>query len=92
MKGDTIKIRLRGNNPMLVDQSAERIAELAEKHGIKTARPISLPTVKDILTKARKHRRTLDILSPTSGIVDALMRLELPDGVDIDIKLSPRRL
>lgn len=87
MRGKAIKIRLRGKNPELVEQSAERIVELAEKNGAKISRPISLPTVKDILTMMRTHRCSIDILSPTSKTVDALMGLELPDGVDIEIKL-----
>lgn len=87
MKSQTIKIRLRGNDPMLVNQSAERIVEFAEKNGARISRPISLPTVKDLLTMARTHRRSIDILSPTSRTVNALLDLELPDGVDIEIKL-----
>lgn len=87
MRRQTIKIRLRGNNPELVDRSAEEIIELAEKNDTKIERPIPLPTVKDIFTKTRTHRRSIDLLSPTARAVDALMGLELPDGVDIEIKL-----
>jgi small subunit ribosomal protein S10 len=87
MKRQVIKIRLRGKNPELVDQSAERIVELAEKNGTEIARPTPLPTVKDIFTKTRTHRSSIDLLRPTARAVDALMRLELPDGVDIKIKL-----
>ena len=87
MRSQKLRIRLRGNDHMLIDHSAERIVELVERNGAKTSRPISLPTVKDILTMARTHRRSIDILSPTSKTVDALMGLELPDGVDIEIKL-----
>lgn len=87
MRSQTIKIRLRGNDHVLVNQSAERIVELAERNGARVLRPISLPTVKDILTMMRTRRRSIDILSPTSKTVDALMGLELPDGVDIEIKL-----
>lgn len=87
MRGKAIKIRLRGKNHELVDQSAERIVELAEKNDTEIARPTPLPTVKDIFTKTRTHRRSIDLLSPTARTVDALMRLDLPDGVDIRIKL-----
>jgi len=87
MRGKAIKIRLRGKNHELVDQSAERIVELAEKNDTEIARPTPLPTVKDIFTKTRTHRRSIDLLRPTARAVDALMRLDLPDGVDIRIKL-----
>lgn len=68
-------------------KSQRRIIELVEKNGAKTSRPISLPTVKDLLTMTRTHRRFIDILKPTSRTVDALMGMGLTDGADIQIKL-----
>ena len=86
----------------MIDQSAERIVETAKRSGAKISGPIPLPTDKEIITVLRAthkykdareqfeiktHKRIIDILDPTSKTVDSLMRLDLPAGVDIEIKL-----
>lgn len=86
----------------LLDQSAERIVDTARRTGARVAGPIPLPTEKSVYTvlvapngekdireqfEMRTHKRLVDILEPTSKTVDALMRLDLPAGVDIEIKL-----
>ena len=97
-----IRIRLKAYDHELIDQSAEKIIETAKRNGAKVSGPIPLPTEKQIVTilravhkykdsreqfEMRTHKRLIDILDPTSGTVDSLMRLDLPAGVDIDIKL-----
>lgn len=102
MASQKIRIRLKAYDHSLIDQSAERIVETAKKTGAKVSGPIPLPTEKDIITilraphkykdsreqfEMRTHKRLIDILDPTSKTVDSLMRLDLPAGVDIEIKL-----
>jgi len=102
MASQKIRIRLKAYDHSLIDQSAERIVETAKKTGAKVSGPIPLPTEKDIITilraphkykdsreqfEMRTHKRLIDILNPTSKTVDSLMRLDLPAGVDIEIKL-----
>ena len=102
MASQKIRIKLKAYDHRLIDQSAERIVETAKKTGAKVSGPIPLPTEKDIITilraphmykdsreqfEMRTHKRLIDILSPTSKTVDSLMRLDLPAGVDIEIKL-----
>jgi small subunit ribosomal protein S10 len=97
-----IRIRLRGYDFRLLDQSAGEIVETAKRTGAKVSGPIPLPTRKNVITvnrsphvdkksreqfEVRTHKRLLDILEPTSKTVDALMKLELPAGVDVEIKL-----
>lgn len=97
-----IRIRLKGYDHNLVDQSSEKIVETAKRTGAKVSGPIPLPTKKEIITilravhkykdsreqfEMRTHKRLIDILLPTPKTVDALMRLDLPAGVDIEIKL-----
>lgn len=96
-----IRIRLKAYDHMLLDQSAEKIVETAKRTGAKVSGPIPLPTQKEIITilravhkykdsreqfEMRTHKRLIDILLPTSKTVDALMRIELPAGVDIEMK------
>ena len=81
MESQTISINLRAKDHMLINQSAERIIKLAEKNGVTVSRPISLPMM-------MTHKRSIDIVSPTSRMVDELMSLELPDSVDVDIKFK----
>lgn len=98
-----IRIRLKAFDHNLLDQSAEKIVETAKRTGAKVSGPIPLPTEKDVITilraphkykdsreqfEMRTHKRLIDILEPTSKSVDALMKLDLPAGVDIEIKLS----
>ena len=102
MPSQKIRIKLKAYDHNLIDQSAERIVETAKRSGAKISGPIPLPTDKEIITVLRAthkykdareqfeiktHKRIIDILDPTSKTVDSLMRLDLPAGVDIDIKL-----
>jgi small subunit ribosomal protein S10 len=97
-----IRIRLKSYDYQLLDQSAEKIVETAKRTGAKVSGPIPLPTKKEIITilraphkykdareqfEMRTHKRLIDILFSTPKTVDALMKLDLPSGVDIKIKL-----
>ena len=97
-----IRIRLKAYDHKILDQSAEQIVEAAERTGAAVAGPIPLPThIKKFCVnrspfidkdsqeqfEIRTHKRLIDILEPTSKTVDTLMRLQLPSGVDIEIKL-----
>ena len=102
MAKQKIRIKLKAYDHNLIDKSAERIVEVAQRSGAVVSGPIPLPTQKEIVTilraphkykdsreqfEMRTHKRLIDILAPTSQTVDQLMRLELPAGVDIEIKL-----
>jgi len=97
-----IRIRLRAFDHRVLDQSAEKIVDTARRTGANVSGPVPLPTEKSIFTvlvapngekdireqfEMRTHKRLIDIMEPTSKTVDALMRLDLPAGVDIEIKL-----
>ena len=97
-----IRIRLKGYDHEVVDQSAKLIVDTAQKTGARVAGPIPLPTERNLYTvirsphkdkdsreefEMRTHKRLIDILDPSSTTVDSLMRLDLPAGVDIEIKL-----
>jgi small subunit ribosomal protein S10 len=97
-----IRIRLKAYDHNLLDQSARKIVETAKRTGAKVSGPIPLPTDKSIFTilraphkykdsreqfEMRTHKRLIDIKEPTPKTVDSLMRLDLPAGVDIEIKL-----
>ncbi len=97
-----IRIRLKAFDHDLLDQSASRIVDTAKRTGAYVSGPVPLPTEKSIYTviraphkykdsreqfEMRTHKRLIDIIEPTPGTVDALMRLDLPAGVDIEIKL-----
>ena len=99
---EKIRIRLKAYDHVVLDQSAEKIVETAKKTGAKVSGPIPLPTQKEVVTilrsphkykysreqfEMRTHKRVIDILYPTQKTVDTLMKLELPAGVDIEIKL-----
>ena len=102
MSKQKIRIRLKAFDHTILDQSAEKIVETAKSTGAKVAGPVPLPTEKDVVTilravhkykdsreqfEMRTHKRVIDILYPTQKTVDSLMKLELPAGVDIEIKL-----
>lgn len=102
MANQKIRIKLKAYDHDLIDQSAARIVETAKKTGTKVSGPIPLPTDKEVVTilravhkykdsreqfELRTHKRLIDIYSPSSKTVDSLMRLDLPAGVDIQIKL-----
>jgi len=97
-----IRIRLKSFDHKVLDASAAKIVETAKRTGAEVAGPIPLPTKKEIVTilravhkykdsreqfELRTHKRLIDILSPTPQTVDSLMKLDLPAGVDIEIKL-----
>ena len=97
-----IRIRLKAYDHQILDSSAQKIVETAKRTGAKVAGPIPLPTQKEIVTilrathkykdsreqfEIKTHKRLIDILEATSKTTDALMRLDLPSGVDIEIKL-----
>lgn len=97
-----IRIRLRAFDHSILDQSAGKIVDTARRTGAGVSGPVPLPTEKQIFTvltapngekdireqfEMRTHKRLIDILEPTPKTVDALMRLDLPAGVDIEIKL-----
>ena len=99
---EKIRIRLKGFDHALVDQSAEKIVETAKRTGARVSGPVPLPTEKEVVTilravhkykdsreqfEMRTHKRLIDILQPSAKTVDALMKLDLPAGVDIEIKL-----
>jgi len=96
-----IRIRLKAYDHRVLDRSAHEIVETAERTGARVAGPIPLPTERTIFTvlrsphvdkksreqfEIRTHKRLVDILEPTPQTVDALMRLDLPAGVDVEIK------
>jgi len=98
----TIRIRLKAYEHQVLDQSAEKIVETALRTGAKVSGPIPLPTKKEIITilraphkykdsreqfEMRTHKRLIDIMLATPKTVDAMMKLDLPAGVDIEIKL-----
>lgn len=99
---EKIRIRLKGYDHHLVDQSAERIVATAKRTGARVSGPVPLPTEKQIVTilravhkykdsreqfERRTHKRLIDIISPSQKTIEALTNLEMPAGVDIDIKL-----
>lgn len=102
MAKQKIRIRLKAFDHKLLDQSATKIVETAKRTGSSVSGPIPLPTEKNIYTilrsphvnkdsreqfEMRTHKRLIDILEPSSKTMESLMRLELPAGVDIEIKL-----
>ncbi len=97
-----IRIRIKGYDHELVDKAAETIVETAKRTGARVSGPIPLPTDKEIVTilravhkykdsreqfEMRTHKRLIDILKPSNKTVEALTSLQLPAGVDIEIKL-----
>lgn len=99
---EIIRIRLKAYDHQLIDQSAERIVETAKRTGGRVSGPIPLPTHKEVVTilravhkykdsreqfERRTHKRLIDIIKPSPKTVEALMGLDLPAGVEIEIKL-----
>ena len=102
MAKQKIRIRLKAYEHRVLDQSAEKIVETAKRTGAEVSGPIPLPTDRSVYTvirathkykdsreqfEMRTHKRLIDIVSPTPKTVDALMKLDLPSGVNIEIKL-----
>ena len=98
---EKVRIRLKAYDHVLIDQTAEKIVDAAKWTGAKVAGPIPLPTKKEVVTilravhkykdsreqfEMRTHKRLIDILSPTAKTMDTLTRLDLPAGVDIEMK------
>jgi small subunit ribosomal protein S10 len=103
---EKIRIRLKAYDHRVLDQSTTEIVETAKRTGARVAGPIPLPTVKNKWTvlrsphvdkksreqfEIRTHKRLMDILDPTPQTVDALMKLDLPAGVDVEIKAFGRQ-
>ena len=101
MVNEKIRIRLKAYDHRILDQSTSEIVETAKRTGASVVGPIPLPTVRNRWTvlrsphvdkksreqfEIRTHKRLLDILQPTPETVDALMKLDLPAGVDVEIK------
>ena len=97
-----LRIRLKAYDSVVLEQSAAKIVDTAKKTGAKVSGPIPLPTEKEIVTilrsphkhkdsreqfEMRTHKRVIDILYPTQKTVDSLMKLDLPAGVDVEMKL-----
>ena len=102
MANTRIRIKLKAYEHNLIDQSAAKIVDTARRTGARVSGPIPLPTEKEIITilraphkykdsreqfEMRTHKRLIDILQPSAKTVDALMKPDLPAGVDIEIKL-----
>ena len=103
MFSDKIRIRLKAYDSRILDQSTGEIVETAKRTGATVRGPVPLPTKMERFTvlisphadkdardqyEIRTHKRLMDILNPTDKTVDALMKLELPAGVDVQIKLN----
>ncbi|MBQ8859210.1 MAG: 30S ribosomal protein S10 [Clostridia bacterium] len=98
---EKIRVRLKSFDHTLVDAAAEKVVEIAKRNGSAVSGPIPLPTEKEIVTilravhkykdsreqfETRTHKRLIDILNPTQKTIEALMSIELPAGVQIEIK------
>ena len=102
MANEKMRIRLKSYDHNLIDQASEKIVDTAKRMGAKVSGPVPLPTDREIITilraghkykdsreqfEYRTHKRVIDILKPTKKVVEALMGIELPAGVEIEIKL-----
>ena len=99
---EKIRVRVKGYDHTLVDLASEKIVEAAKRNGATVSGPIPLPTEKEIITilravhkykdsreqfEQRTHKRLIEIIKPSKKVTEALMSLELPAGVEIEIKL-----
>ncbi len=99
---ETLRVRLKSYDHVLIDQACEKIVDTAKRNGSAVSGPIPLPTEKEIITilravhkykdsreqfEFRTHKRLIDIIKPSQKTVDALMGIELPAGVEIELKL-----
>ena len=99
---EKIRVRLKSYEHSLVDQASEKIVDIAKRNGAEVSGPVPLPTEKEIITilravhkykdsreqfERRTHKRLIDINNPNSKTVDAMMKLDLPAGVEIEMKL-----
>ncbi len=105
MASQIMRITLKAYDHRLIDQSAARIVEAVKKSGSRVSGPVPLPTKKEVVTilravhkykdsreqfEQRTHKRLIDIIAPTQKTVQALSRLEMPAGVNIDIKMKSK--
>ena len=101
MAQNKIRVRLKSYDATLIDAAAQKVVEVAKRNGSKVSGPIPLPTDREIITilravhkykdsreqfEMRTHKRLIDIIEPQQKTVEALMNLELPAGVEIEIK------
>lgn len=99
---EKVRIKLKSYDHTLIDQAAEKIVETAKRNGAEVSGPVPLPTEKEIVTilravhkykdsreqfEMRTHKRLIDVIKPSQKTVEALMSLELPAGVEIEVKL-----
>ena len=99
---EKIRVRIKGYDHKLVDATAEKIVDAAKRNGATVSGPIPLPTEKEIVTilravhkykdsreqfEQRTHKRLIEIIKPSTKVADAIMSLELPAGVEIEVKL-----
>ena len=99
---EKIRVRLKSYDHTLIDAAAEKIVDVAKRNGATVSGPIPLPTDKEIVTilravhkykdsreqfEMRTHKRLIDIIKPSQKVVDALMSVELPAGVEIEVKI-----
>ena len=97
-----MRIRLKAYDHVVLEQAASKIVEVAKKTGSEVSGPIPLPTEKEIVTilrsphkhkdsreqfEMRTHKRVIDVIKPNQETVDALMSIDMPEGVDIEVKL-----
>ena len=99
---EKLRIRLKSYDHSLIDQACEKIVDIAKRNGAVVSGPVPLPTEKEIITilravhkykdsreqfEMRTHKRLIDIIKPSQKVVDALMSVELPAGVEIEVKI-----
>ena len=99
---EKIRVRLKSYDHTIIDAAAEKVVEVAKRNGATVSGPIPLPTEREIITILRAvhkykdsreqfelhtHKRLIDIIKPTQKVVDALMNIELPAGVEIEVKI-----
>ena len=99
---ETVRVRLKSYDHFLIDQAAEKIVDVAKRNGAAVSGPVPLHTEKEIITilravhkykdsreqfELKTHKRLIDIIKPSQKTVEALMSLELPAGVEIEVKL-----
>ena len=97
-----IRVRLKSYDSTIIDAAAQKVVEVAKRNGSRVSGPIPLPTDKEIVTilravhkykdsreqfEMRTHKRLIDIVKPSQKVVDALMSVELPAGVEIEVKI-----
>ena len=97
-----IRVRLKSYDSTIIDAAAQKVVEVAKRNGSRVSGPIPLPTEKEIVTilravhkykdsreqfEMRTHKRLIDIVKPSQKVVDALMSVELPAGVEIEVKI-----